>query len=151
MCCLARLVLKSEVLATKKVRVYKMAFSRKPPMLISRARNSSRTRSQVTPPFVDCFRCSQKESPGEVSRPPHHREEQHASIHACMHACMHACIHTHRHRLHSSSFLGIPARILKMNPKRNYHGAHGYIHTYVDPHMHIWELLKIGDPNIVHK
>ena len=29
------------------------------------------------------------------------------------------------HRPHSSSFLGLPYRILHMNPKRNYYGAYG--------------------------
>ena len=29
------------------------------------------------------------------------------------------------HGLHSSSFMGLPYRILNMNPKRNYHGADG--------------------------
>ena len=34
------------------------------------------------------------------------------------------CVHTHR--LHSSSFLGLPYRILNMNPKKEYYGASGY-------------------------
>ena len=52
----------------------------------------------------------------------------HKHIYTCMYTyiyiCISICICTHRP--HSSSFWGLPYRILHMNPKRNYSGAYGY-------------------------